>query len=438
MRIKLLIAIFITWVVGLASAGPELQQAGSGSTEAVPTFTKNVAPILQKHCTACHRPGEIAPMSLLTYESSRPWARSMRDQIREGRMPPWHAEAPVGTFENERRLSEEERTTLLRWADGGAPEGDPKDLPPPPTYTDGWTIGRPDAVFEMLEDYQVPAEGEVQYEFFYIPTNFTESTYVQAIEVRPGNRALVHHVLVYYKGNTDLQRAPVLQTNAAVQTTPLPSPSSSSARTPGLRPRRRDNIPSRLLATFAPGTNPQALRSGTAFRLEPGGVIELQMHYTTNGRAGTDRTKVGMIFSKAPAPREVRASAFVNTRFSLPAGASDVRVEASVAVLQDSTLWGVFPHTHLRGKKWEYHLELPDGTRKLILSVPRYDFNWQTYYMFREPLSLPKGSRIVSTAWYDNSAANRSNPDPKVDVTWGDQTWEEMQYTGLLVSLASP
>jgi hypothetical protein len=399
------------------------------SASAVPTFTKDVAPILYEHCTTCHRPGEIAPMSLLTYEEARPWARSIQNQITAGRMPPWHADAPAGTFENERRLSEADRNTLLSWVNAGAPKGDLKDLPPVPIYPHGWIIGQPDVVFEMLEDYQVPAKGVVQYEYFYIPTNFTEPKFVQAIEVRPGNRKLVHHVLVRYKVKPDMQRAPVLRPNPALQALPPP--------TAGLRPQRRDNIPSQLVATYAPGTNPQVFRPGTALRLEPGGVIELQMHYTAIGEAGTDRTQVGMIFSKDPAPREVRTSAFFNTKFTLPAGSSDVRVDADVAILQDITLWGLFPHTHLRGKKWEYGLELPDGTRKVILSVPKYDFNWQTYYVFREPLKIQKGSRIVSTAWYDNSAANRSNPDPKVDVSWGDQTWEEMQYSGLLFSVDS-
>ena len=173
-------------------------------------------------------------------------------------------------------------------------------------------------------------------------------------------------------------------------------------------------------------------RPGLAIRLEPGGVIELQMHYTATGEAATDRTRVGLIFSKDPSPREVRASQFFNATLSLPAGASGVAVNAEVEFLQDATVWGLFPHTHVRGKKWEYVMQLPDGTKRAILSVPRYDFNWQTYYMFAEPLQVPKGTKILSTAWYDNSAANRSNPDPGIDVKWGDQTWEEMQYTGIL------
>ena len=215
----------------------------------------------------------------------------------------------------------------------------------------------------------------------------------------------------------------------------MPEQTRQGTRT---RPQREDRTPSRILATYAPGTNPQVLRPGTAIRLEPGGVIELQMHYTANGKAATDRTRVGLQFSKDPSPREVRVTHFFNGTLALPAGAADTRVDADITFVSDAVVWGIFPHTHVRGKKWEYVLELPDGTKKPILSVPRYDFNWQTYYMFKDPLEIPKGSRLVSSAWYDNSAANKSNPDPKTDVKWGDQTWEEMQYTGLLFSPALP
>ncbi|RPI54527.1 MAG: hypothetical protein EHM55_10560, partial [Acidobacteria bacterium] len=177
-----------------------------------------------------------------------------------------------------------------------------------------------------------------------------------------------------------------------------------------------------------------AAPEGTAFRLEAGGILELQMHYTTNGKPASDRTKVGVTFSREQAPREVQAQHFFNGTLRLPPGAADVAVTTDLEFVQDATVWGLFPHTHLRGKKWAYTLALPTGETRTILSVPRYDFNWQTYYMFTEPLRVPKGSKIVSTAWYDNSAANKSNPDPTKEVLWGDQTWEEMQYSGILIS----
>jgi mono/diheme cytochrome c family protein len=405
--------------------------ASAQDAPAKPTYTKDVAPILFRNCTSCHRPGEIAPMSLLTYDDVRPHAKDIRDEVSEGHMPPWHAAAPKGTFLNERGLTAEEKKVLIAWANTGAAKGDPKDLPPAPVYPEGWAMGQPDVVFEMEEEYKVPAEGVIEYEYFYIPTNFTEPKWIQAIELRPGNREVVHHALAFYRAKPDMRRTPVLSPNREQMVLPPPPKQ-------GTRPQREDQTPSRILATYAPGTNPQVLRPGTAIRLEPGGVIELQMHYTTNGKAAVDRTRVGLQFSKDPAPREVRVSHFMNGTLKLPAGSPDTRVDADISFVSDAIIWGIFPHTHVRGKKWEYVLELPDGTKKNVLSVPTYDFNWQTYYMFADPLQVPKGSRLVSSAWYDNSAGNKSNPDPKVDVKWGDQTWEEMQYTGLLFSPAIP
>jgi hypothetical protein len=428
-------AAALTLTVAIAAASGEPEQSVPRQTEGVPTFARDVAPILYKNCTSCHRPGEIAPMSLLTYEDARPYAKSIRDEVSEGHMPPWHADAPHGTFLNERRLTDAERETLIQWATNGAPKGDPMDLPPAPVYTEGWSLGQPDAIFEMEQPYKIPADGVIQYEHFYIPTNFTEPKWVQSIEVRPGNREVVHHVLVYYRAAPDIQRTPVLRPNAERSRTP-----GASERVPGVRlsPPRQGLPPRRVIGTYAPGTNAQIAPAGTAFRLEPGGTLELQMHYTTNGEAATDQTKVGLVFSKEKNPREVRVSQFINGVFTLPAGAADVAVDAELGFLQDTMLWGLLPHTHLRGTKWRYVLELPDGTKKTILDVPKYDFNWQTYYMFKEPLLIPRGSKIVSTAWYDNSAANKSNPDPKMNVKWGDQTWEEMQYTGLLFSPVAP
>ena len=400
------------------------------STTPAPTFSKDVAPILYKNCVGCHRAGEAAPMSLVTYEQTRPYAKAIANAVTNRTMPPWHAEAPAGTFHNERVLSDRDRQTLTAWAAGGAPNGDPKDLPAQPTFAEGWALGKPDVVLEMLEDYRIPAKGTVQYEWFYIPTNFTEAKWVKSIEIRPGDRTVVHHVLVYHRAKPDGKPVPLARGNVKHM-------SNMPPEEPGVSEHpRRDlaGMPPRLVATYAPGTNPQVAPAGTAFRLEPGGFIELQMHYTATGKPAADRTKIGITFARDASPNEVRAQHFFNGTMKLPAGAADVAVTTELEFLQDATVWGLFPHTHLRGKRWAYTLELPDGEKKPILSVPRYDFNWQTYYMFTEPLKVPKGSKIVSTAWYDNSAANKSNPNPKVDVFWGDQTWQEMQYTGVLLS----
>jgi hypothetical protein len=429
MRLKFLaaaVAASLILALSLVSANQSTRQAPA----AVPTFTKDVAPILFRNCTGCHRPGEIAPMSLLTYEDARPYARAILEELEAGHMPPWHAEAPEGTFVNERRLPAADKNTILKWASGGAPRGNPADMPKAPAYPEGWAIGKPDQILEMTEPFAVPASGTIAYEYAYIPANFTEAKWIKAIEVRPGVRAVVHHVLVYYKAKPDAPRGPALLVFNQDQ---MRLPRRDPGRTGG---PRNDGVPRKLIGTYAPGTNPQVLPAGTAIRLEPGGELELQMHYTATGQAVQDRTKVGLIFATESSPREVRVSNYYNAQFTLPAGAADVKVSADVGFAQETTLWGLFPHTHLRGKKWQYVLELPDGTKKVVLDVPRYDFNWQTYYMFREPLQIPAGARLVSHAWYDNSAKNPANPDAKVDVHWGDQTWEEMQYTGLLVSPA--
>jgi hypothetical protein len=341
----------------------------------------------------------------------------------------WHSGEATGTLSNERKLTAAEKETIDRWATNGAPEGDPRELKAPPTFATGWRIGTPDAIFEMQEDYAVPARGTIEYEHFYIPTNFTEAKWLQGIEARPGNRAVVHHILVYYEAPPDGPRVP-----------PAIQPNREDSQIPrrevfGNRPPRNTGFAARLRATYAPGTVPQMFPAGTAVRLAPGGLLHLQVHYTANGTPGTDRSKIGLVFAKEPPPEEIRPSQFLNARFTIPAGATDHEVSTDITFLQDATLRGLFPHTHVRGKRWSYTLELPDGTKKTLLSVPKYDFNWQTYYMFSEPLAVPKGARIISTAWYDNSAANMSNPDPKIDVKWGDQTWEEMQYTGILYSV---
>jgi hypothetical protein len=432
MRYSWGLAIVLAGVVAGAGVSVQSQsqsQAQSPSQKAadVPTFTKDVAPILFKNCTGCHRPGEIAPMSLLTYEDARPYARAIFEETRDGNMPPWHAEAPEGTFHGERRLSAAEKDTLARWATGGAPKGT-APMPAAPAYATGWQLGTPDKIYEMKEPYQVPDKGTVEYEYFYIPTDLTEPTWVRGIEIRPSAREVVHHVLMYYWTKPGAPRTPML----------IPHPEQSripQTTSPGLSPRRPPaGMRQSLVATYAPGTNPQTMPEGTAIRLEPGGVIELQMHYTTNGTAAKDRTRVGLFLANESNPREVRISQFVNGQLKLPAGAADVAIDAEVGFAQDTTLWGLFPHTHLRGKRWRHVLVLPDGTKTTILDVPRYDFNWQTYYMFKKPIQIPAGAKIISTAWYDNSAKNPANPDPKVEVLWGDQTWEEMQYTGLIFS----
>ena len=403
------------WSVALfLGSSPVLPAQPTG----MPVFSKDIAPVLYQHCASCHRAGQIAPMSLLSYEEVRPWAASIREKVATGAMPPWHSAAPTGQFSNDRRLSDAEKGVISRWVAGGAPKGDVKDMPPVPAFADDWEIGKPDAVITMPEPYVVPARGTIDYQNVTVPTNFTEDKWIQAIEVRPGTRSVVHHILVFAVGTR--------QNQAYTQIVPqLP-------RRPQTAPNgRSDRKPESLIATTAPGTNAMVFPPGTAMRIPAGASLRFQIHYTTNGKEVSDRSSVGVIFAKEPPEKEMHTSAFFNPQLILPAGAADVAVPTAIQFNQDVHLTALFPHTHLRGKSWDYKIVYPDGRTETVLPVPHYDFNWQTYYIFATPLAVPKGSKLEAVAHYDNSANNASNPDPNKEVHWGEQTWDEMQYTGI-------
>ena len=409
-----------------------------------PTFAEDVAPIVYRNCTTCHRPGGLGPFSLLDYDSAKANVNEMRDAVATGQMPPWHADGPHGVFRNDRRLSEADKQTILRWIDAGAKPGDLKNLPPKPEYPSRWAMGTPDTVVSMPLDFDVPASGTIDYQYFEVPTNFTEDKWVQAIEFMPGAREVVHHILVFAK---------VPPVPGATPPAPAPRPAGTPAPTPILvrnaAQNRLPEIPRTdtlhgpprqigvLIGGTAPGTNVMEFPKGTALRVRAGTVLTFQMHYTAKGHEMHDRSMVGFRFAKEMPDEEMFASQFVNGSFTIPAGAKDVPVPAEIGAGQPIRIWGLMPHTHLRGTRWQYKLEKPDGSSEVILDVPHYDFNWQTYYLFDKPLEMPAGSKITSMAWYDNSATNKHNPDPSKDVHWGDQTWEEMQYTGFLYTVPS-
>jgi hypothetical protein len=390
----------------------------AGPSLSAQSFSKDIAPIIYEHCAGCHRAGEIAPMSLLTYEDVRPWAASIRQQVASGAMPPWHSAAPKGQFSNDRRLSDAEKDLILRWVAAGAPKGNTEDLPPMPLFTENWEIGKPDAVITMAQPYTVPAHGDIAYQNFTVPTNFTEDKWIQAIEVRPGARSVVHHILVFVSGGRPNE--------AYTQIVP-----PRARRPPAGTSEQSSGMADTLFATTAPGTNAMVFQPGTAMRVPAGASIRFQIHYTTNGKEVSDRSSVGMIFAKQPPEKEMHTSAFFNLRLVLPAGAADVTVPSAIQFDQDVHFTALFPHTHLRGKSWDYRVVYPDGRTETVLPVPHYDFNWQTYYMFATPLAVPKGSKLEAVAHYDNSVNNKSNPDPTKEVHWGEQTWDEMQYTGI-------
>lgn len=390
-------------------------QATVNSPAAI-TFSKDVAPIIQKNCQGCHRPGEVAPMSFMSYKDVRPWVKSIREKVLTREMPPWFADPRHGEFSNDCRLPQKDIDTIVAWIDGGVKEGDPADMPPNPKFTPGWQIGNPDVVLTMTEEFSVPADGEVPYKYFAVPTNFTEDKYVQFAEIRQGNRELVHHIIVdvKYPEHGDLPKAGEIKPNALQ--------AARSRNSSGDRPADSDG----RLVGWAPGEAPLILRPGQAKLVRKGSVLIFQVHYTTNGKAGTDRSSVGLIFSKHPVEKRVITAGAVGRNLAIPPGDPNYEMVSSFTFKEDSHIDSLHPHMHMRGKDFLYRLVYPDGSSKILLSVPRWDFNWQLTYVFREEVAAPAGSRLECVAHYDNSAKNRFNPDPTKLVKWGQQTWDEM------------
>jgi hypothetical protein len=366
------------------------------------TFTKDVAPIFYKNCTGCHRPGEIAPMSLLTYNDARPWAKSIREKVANRDMPPWHADPKYGEWRNDRRISQEAINTILAWVNNGAKEGDPKDLPPMPEYTPGWRIGKPDQTFSAPEQ-SVPAEGVVDYQYLSVPTNFKEDRWITSAEIRSSANAVVHHVIVFVQ-----------------------------------EPGATSRLQGKLLVGVAPGEDPAVFRAGFGRKIPAGSNLLFQIHYTPNGTAMKDVTTVGLIYAKTPVEHTVVTRPVLQTAFEIPAGHPNYEVKSSFTFNQSAQLYSFMPHMHLRGKDFEYKAVFPDGTSKILLSVPRYDFSWQTYYVLKDPIAVPKGTRIECVAHFDNSTNNKYNPDPAKTVKWGDQTWEEMMIGWMSFVYDSP
>jgi hypothetical protein len=395
----------------------------SATTAASVTFTKDVAPIIQKNCQVCHRPGEVAPMSFMNYKEVRPWAKSIREKVVAREMPPWFADPKHGEFSNDCRLSQKEIDTIVAWVEGGAKEGDPKDMPPNPKFTAGWQIGQPDVVLPMTVEFSIPAEGVIPYKYFVVPTNFTEDKFVQYAEIRAGDRAHVHHVIVSVRYPSQGSLPPAgelsLESRAALR-----QPTGNTQATGGQQ-RGVEDSDGRLVG-WAPGEAPLILRPGQAKLIKKGSVLIFQVHYTTNGEAGKDRTSVGLLFSKAPVEKRVITAGAFARNLLIPPGDPNYESTASFAFKEDSHIDSLHPHMHVRGKDFLYRLVYPDGMSKILLSVPRFDFAWQLTYFFKDPVAAPKGSRLEVVAHHDNSPKNKFNPDPTATVQWGDQTWDEM------------
>lgn len=413
------------------------------------TFSTDVAPILYKHCANCHHPNDIAPMSMLNYREVRPWAAAIREAVLSRQMPPWKADPHYGKWSNDWSLSEHEVALIKEWVDSGAKEGDPKRLPPQPVFSTDWKIGKPDAIIP-IPPHTLTAGGPDEYEYFTVPTNFTEDKWVIAAELRPGNRKIVHHAhvsvsepdkpktadskgesqtdpqaayakwLLVHEGKLSWIRyeAPVIDDGCVVD---------DNSYWPGKKPRDENFGSWGLISSYLPGREPDVYPEGTARKIPAGAKLSFQIHYSkATGKPETDVTSVGLIFAKKPPQQVAKRVDLSNYFFRIPAGAANVEVSECHTFQQDMYITSLTPHMHLRGQDARFDVTYPDGRKETLLLVPHYNFNWQITYRMREPKFIPKGTRVAIISHFDNSPNNPLNPDPKKVVRWGEASEMEM------------
>jgi peroxiredoxin len=361
------------------------------------TYSKHIALIFQRRCQLCHRPNQVAPFSLTSYAEAAAWADTIQEVVSNNRMPPWHANPAHGKFANDPRLTDEEKRLINAWVKGGVPEGNPADLPAPARFPEGWTISRPDLVVSICRPFSVPAEGILDYQYFEVDPGLAEDKWVQEAEIRPGNRAVVHHCTVFLK-----------------------PPGGEAAVMVG-------ELGSVCLAATAQGTPPLILKEGLAKRIPAGWHFVFVIHYTTNGTEQFDQTSIGLVFGDPKkVKKEVATNIVLDTDLNIPPHEADYRVEHTTSCNKDVLLLALFPHMHLRGKSFRYEAEYPNGIREILLDVPHYDVNWEHRYELAEPKLLPAGTILHVVAHYDNSENNPFNPDPNATVHTGSQITDEM------------
>lgn len=354
-------------------------------------------------------------MALVTYEQTRPWAAAIANAVQTRMMPPWFADPRYGHFQNDPSLTDQQIATLSQWAATGALSGDVHDAPPPRKWAQGWNIPQPDLIVKMPTPVKIPTGGEIEYTYEIVPTHFAEDRWVQMSEFRPGSPAHVHHAVVYIRPpNSDWLR------NA-----PVGAPFTASALSDPIERRQAHETTSDLLLVYAPGSSPDEWANGMAKFVPAGSDLVFQMHYTTNGTADEDQTSIGLVFAKTPPQQRVITLQLNNHALIIPPGADDFRVEVQGTLPHEATLLSLFPHMHLRGKRFEYDIVHEDGSVEVLLRV-NYHFHWQLSYKLAEPRLLKAGTKLRAIAWYDNSKNNLHNPDPTKTVTWGDQTSDEM------------
>ncbi len=403
-------------VKATSAPGCLLNTTMAESDDDIPTFHGKIQHIVQNSCMPCHRSGGAAPFSLEGYEAVKSRARMLEYVIDEGIMPPWFAEEG-GPWRNDMSLPEEDKAALKAWMNGGMPKGNPEDAPRPVSFESGWTIGKPDAVFQLPQPVKIKESGVMPYVNINVPTNFTEAKWVDKIEVLPGDRRAVHHVLVF------------VRTQDSVNQTRLQRVEDQDAR---------DEL-SGFFGIYVPGNSALTYPSGLAKRIPKGAILRFQIHYTPYGQTATDQTKIGFVFAKEPPKSEVHTASVANLRFAIPPGADDHRVDAQIRVPTDVQILSFLPHMHVRAKAAKYELE-SGGSSTTLLNVPRYDFNWQLNYVLQQPRPVKAGETIKFTAWYDNSESNPANPDPAKTVRWGSQTYDEMHlgYIEYIIPGESP
>ena len=415
----------------LASA----RTAGRGQSAAgTPTFYRDVVPILQERCQLCHRAEGIAPMRFETYEQTRPFAAAIAAAAKNRSMPPWFADPVIGHFSNDPSLTTEQIAALVAWAEGGAPAGNRHDAPPPRHWAESWTIPQPDLILKMPKAVPIPARGDVEYTYEILPTGFKMDRWVRSVEILPQMRANVHHAVVYVRPPD----------SKWMQHAPIGTPFTASTLSDPDDRRGANWTDSDVLLVYAPGSSPDDWPETMAKFIPAGSDLVFQMHYTTNGHAGTDRTSVGLIFSKHPPAQRVLTLRLTNDHFVIPPGVPDYRVEADGTLPNDATLLSFFPHMHLRGKEFQYNIihkpanpkERPDQEIEPLLDV-HYHFHWQMSYRLAKPRLLKAGTELQAVAWFDNSPDNPHNPDPDASVRWGEQTYDEMMVGFFDVAVAA-
>lgn len=401
------------------------------STNSEVTYSNQIARIFQKRCLECHREGQIGPFALSQYDEVAGWSDMIAEVVDNRRMPPWHANPAHGEFANSSQLTEEERTKILDWVAAGAPEGDPKQLPSPIQFAVGWRIPNPDLVLTMPSEHELPAEGEVPYQYYVMDPKLTEDKWITAAECIPGNPAVVHHIIAFVVPPEVAKDLPEGHFSAPDKPNVKSLPNGRKAvGLPGDLSKQiavmRSWLTNYLVAT-APGAPPMVLTNGMAKMIPAGSKIVFQMHYTAVGTPQKDRSKIGLCFGDAKnVDHEVVTRSVMEQRFEIPPYCADYEVDGTLRFREDSLLIEMFPHMHLRGKSYRYTAIYPDGTEEILLDIPRYDFGWQNIYAFKQPKLMPKGTILKCAAHFDNSADNLSNPDPAQAVRFGDQTWDEM------------